>query len=51
MSIVQDFYQGNAHIMIDDTYCKDKTKEEVDEILERIARKAFIALNKKNPAV
>lgn len=39
--IRKDFYIGNTHIMIDDECCV-KTKEEVDEILARIARIAIL---------
>ncbi|MCI1958618.1 MAG: hypothetical protein LKJ25_03220 [Clostridia bacterium] len=35
MAIVRDFYDGSTHIMIDDSCCVH-TKEEVNEILERI---------------
>jgi len=37
MAVVRDFYIGNTHIKINDEYCRNKTKEEVDAILERIA--------------
>lgn len=39
--IVQDFYIGNTHIKICDDYCKDKTPEQVQEILKRIAQQAL----------
>lgn len=45
MAIVRDFYMGKTHVMIDDTYCRDKTPEEVQEILDRIAANAFRAIN------
>lgn len=44
--VVKDFYIGNTHIQICDDYCRDKTKEEVDEILARIAEKVRIPLLK-----
>ncbi len=34
--IVKDYYIGNTHIIISDDYCRPR--EEVDEILRRIAR-------------
>lgn len=40
-NVVRDFMIGNTRIMICDDYCRDKTKEEVDEILRRIARNAI----------
>ncbi len=35
--IVKEFNIGNTKVKIADNYCKDKSKEEVDEILNRIA--------------
>ncbi len=40
--VVEDFYQGHVHIRICDDYCRDKTPEEVQAILDRIAE---IAMN------
>lgn len=37
MSIVEDYYSGNTHIVICDDYCV-KTQEEIDSILDRIGR-------------
>ena len=42
--VVEEFYHGHVHVRICDDYCRDKTKEEVDAILARIARNALIAL-------
>lgn len=39
--IRKDFYIGNTHIKIDDACCV-KTKQEIDEILARIARIAIL---------
>ena len=44
--VVKDFCIGNTHVKICDDYCRDKTKEEVDEILARIAQKVRIPLLK-----
>ncbi len=41
MAVVEDFYIGNTHVRIHDDYCKDKTPEDVQKILERIARKTL----------
>jgi len=35
--IVKEFNVGNTRVKIADNYCRDKTREEVDEILKRIA--------------
>lgn len=37
-NIVQDFRRGNTRIMIADNYCFDKTQEDIDAILARIAQ-------------
>ena len=39
--IVKEFNIGNIKVKIADNYCRDKTKEEVDEILKRIAQIAL----------
>lgn len=39
--VVREMKIGNTHIRICDDYCRDKTKEDVDEILRRIARNAI----------
>ena len=44
MAVVRDFYIGNTHVKIDDEYCRDKTPEEVQEILDRIADRAYRAI-------
>lgn len=36
--IVKDFYIGNTRIKIADDYCRDKTPEDVNAILERLSR-------------
>lgn len=36
MAIIETIKSGNCTIYIDDTYCKDKTKEDNKQILERI---------------
>lgn len=36
--VVKDFYIGNTHVRICDDYCRDKTPEEVQAILDRIAK-------------
>lgn len=41
--IVRDFTVGNTRIKIADDYCRDKTPEEVQQILRRIARRAEAA--------
>lgn len=43
--IVQDFYIGNTHIMIADDYCRDKTSEDVQRILQEIAWRAQESLS------
>lgn len=42
--VVEEFYIGHTHICICDDYCRDKTKEDVQEILRRIGRIAIGAL-------
>ena len=34
--VVKEFMLGDTKIQICDDYCRDKTQEEIDEILERI---------------
>ncbi len=53
-NVVEDYYIGHCHIKICDDYCRDKTKEDVDKILKRIAeitlgplQQAY--LNEKDP--
>lgn len=36
--VVKDFYIGNTHIKICDDSCRDKTPEQVQEILDRISK-------------
>ena len=40
-NVVMDFYIEGTHVRICDDYCRDKTKEEVEEILKRIAENAI----------
>ncbi|MBR0365738.1 MAG: hypothetical protein IJH94_02930 [Clostridia bacterium] len=42
--IARDFYIGNTHIQIATDYCEDKTPEDVNRILKRIARNASRSL-------
>ena len=35
--VVEDFYIGKTHIMICDDYCRNKSKEEIENTLNRIA--------------
>lgn len=46
--IVEDYYIGNTHVIISDDYCRPR--EEVDEILRRIARDAYRALAAQHAA-
>ena len=39
--VVMEFKIGNTVCQICDDYCRDRTKEEVDAILERIADRAY----------
>lgn len=36
-NVARDFYIGNTHVKIATDYCEDKTPEEVERILARIA--------------
>ena len=36
INITEDFFIGNTYVQISDDYCKSKTSEDVDRILERI---------------
>ena len=36
-NIVKDFFIGGTHVIIADNYCKDKTSEDINETLSRIA--------------
>lgn len=40
-NVVKDFYIENTRVKICDDYCRDKSKQAVDEILRRIARNAI----------
>ena len=40
-NVVKEFFIENTRVKICDDYCKDKTKEAVEEILRRIARNAI----------
>ena len=46
-NVVEDFYIGNTHVMICDDYCRDKTPEQVQEILDRIAARALPVLQRQ----
>lgn len=46
--VAEDFYIGNTHVIISDDYCRPR--EEVDEILRRIARDAYRALAAQHAA-
>lgn len=39
-NIAEDYMLGNTRVRIATDYCKDKTPEEVQEILDRIAQRA-----------
>jgi hypothetical protein len=43
--IVRDYYIGNTHCIVCDNYCRDKTKEETEAILKRVAANALRSLN------
>lgn len=43
--IAKDFKIGNTRIKIATDYCQDRSKEEIDRILERIAEKAQQAIS------
>jgi len=47
--VVYEARFGNGRGMICDDYCRDKTPEEVDAILKRIARRALEAFNRPQP--
>ena len=38
MAVVVDRMIGNTRAKINDEYCRDKTEEEVEEILKKVAR-------------
>ena len=44
-NIVREFSIGNTKIKICDDYCRDKTKQDVERILERIASNAQAKLS------
>lgn len=48
VAIVKDFYIDSAHIMIDDTYCRDKTEEDTKKALDNIAVSAYPFLLRKH---
>lgn len=35
--VAKEFYLGNTHVLICDDYCRGKTAQEVQEILDRVA--------------
>ncbi len=39
--VVMEFKSGNTTLRICDDYCRDKTPEQVDAILDRIAKNAY----------
>lgn len=43
--IVKEFRLGNTRIKIADDYCREKTPEDVEKILQRIARTSKAHLN------
>ncbi len=47
MAITKDYYIGSAHIMIDDTYCRDKIEEDTKRALDNIAMGAYPHLLRK----
>ena len=42
MNIAKDFYKGHTHIKIATDYCNDKTPQDVERTLEKIAGTALI---------
>ena len=38
MAVIKELTYGQAKITIHDDYCKDKTKEEIQEIINRTAK-------------
>lgn len=44
-NVVEEFTIGNTRIKICDDYCRNKTPEDIDRILKRIASKALEHLN------
>ncbi len=47
--VVRDFMLGNTHVQICDDYCKDRTPDEVQAILDRIASNAMLAFAAVGP--
>lgn len=45
--IVKEWYDGNTHCIICDDYCRDKTPEDVEAILDRIAKLVYPDLLKQ----
>ena len=41
-NVVMEMKIGNTKIKIADNYCRDKTPEDVKEILQRIARNIYL---------
>lgn len=51
-NVVRDFTIGNTRVKICDDFCRDRTPREIQEILERVARRAleeFTATAAKTP--
>ena len=42
-NVVKEFYIGKTKVKICDDYCRDKTPEDVEKILNRIAERALRA--------
>lgn len=40
-NVVKAFHIGNTRVKICDDYCRDRTSADVEQILERIARRAL----------
>lgn len=45
---VEEFEIGNTKVKISDEYCRDKTEEDVKDILNRIARGALPCIANDN---
>ena len=47
MTIVKEMMLEGTRVLFDDTYCRDKTQDEINAILDQIAKEALPHLQKK----
>jgi hypothetical protein len=46
IGVVEDFRIGRSRIRISDDYCKAKTPQDIEKILQNIAKRAILRIGK-----